>query len=138
MWSNNGYQDHGAFQQGNFQQNYSDDGYIPFSPAPFGQYFQNIGPTQGIQYGDLANSEQSTPGEFQSEVGLYNEEAFAQNHFRGSDGSVSILTVEARNLLVSSCLDGGLDKGTAPSEFGFSSLHLQLSIPLSPALLVEL
>jgi len=95
MWPNNGFQGHGDFQQGqgNFQQNYSDDGYIPFSPVAFGQqYFQNLRPSQ-MPYKDLANSEQSTPGEFQPEVGLYNEEAFAHTQFRGSD-PVSIVTVE--------------------------------------------
>jgi hypothetical protein len=96
MWPNNGFQGHGDFQQGqgNFQQNYSDDGYIPFSPVPFAQqYFQNLTPSQGMPYNDFANSEQSTPGEFQPEVGLYNEDAFAHNQFRGSDGPVSIVTV---------------------------------------------
>ena len=97
MWPNNGFQGHGDFQQGqgNFQQNYSDDGYIPFSPVAFGQqYFQNLGPSQGMPYNDLANSGQSTPGEFQPEVGLYNEEAFTHNQFRGSDCPVSRVTVE--------------------------------------------
>lgn len=96
MWSNNGYQGHGDFQQGNFQQNYSDDGYIPFSPVAFGQqYFQNKRPSQGMQYNDLTNSEQSTPGEFQPEVGLFNEDAFAQNQFRGgSVGPVSTAILE--------------------------------------------
>jgi hypothetical protein len=97
MWPNNGFQGHGDFQQGqgNFQQNYSDDGYIPFSPVAFGQqYFQNLRPSQGMPYNDLANSGQSTPGEFQPEVGLYNEEAFVHNQFHGSDYPVSIVTVE--------------------------------------------
>jgi hypothetical protein len=95
MWPNNGFQGHGDFQQGqgNFQQNYSDDGYISFSPIQLGQqYFQNPRPSQGIPYNDLSNSEQSTPGEFQPEVGLYNEESFAHSQFRGSNGPVSIVT----------------------------------------------
>jgi hypothetical protein len=99
MWPNNGYQGHGDFQQGNFQQSYSDDGYIPFSPVAFGQqYFPNMRSSQGMQYSDLANSGQSTPGEFQPEVGLYNEEAFAQNQFRGSAGPVSSMPVEQKSV----------------------------------------
>jgi len=96
MWPSNSFQGHADFQQGqgNFQQNYSDDGYIPFSPVPFGQqYFQNLTPSQGMPYNDLVNSEQSTPGEFQPEVGLYNEDTFVHNQFRDSDGPVSIVTV---------------------------------------------
>lgn len=95
MWPNTGFQGQGDFQKGhgNFHQNYSDDGYIPFSPVQLGQqYFPNLRPSQGVPYNDLVHSEQSTPGEFQPEVGLYNEEAFVQNMFHGSNGPVSINT----------------------------------------------
>jgi hypothetical protein len=95
MWSNNGFQGHEDFQQGhgNFQQNYSDDGYIPFSKVQLGQqYFPNLRSSQGIPYNDHINSEQSTPGDFQPEIGLYNEVAFAHSQFRGSNGPVSTMT----------------------------------------------
>ena len=97
MWPSNSFQGHGDFQpdQGSIQQNYQDDGYIPFSPVPFGQqYIQNLRPSQRIPYTDLIHSEQSTPSEFQSEVGLYNEDALAHEQFRGSNGPVSIMGVE--------------------------------------------
>jgi len=106
MWPNNGFQGHGGFQQyqakfhqgqETYQQNYNDDGYIPFSPVTFGQqYFQKQPQIQEIQYNDgTASSEQSTPGEYQPEVGLYNEGAFNHNLLASSDGPVSIVVYGA-------------------------------------------
>jgi hypothetical protein len=88
MWNNNGFPGQDNFQQGqgNFQQNYADDGYIPFSPMNPGQpYFQYNSPALG--------SQQSTPGEYSPEIGLYNGGAFVHNQFPNSDGSVSMIEI---------------------------------------------
>lgn len=54
-----------------------------------------------MPYNDLSNSEQSTPSEFQPEVGLYDEDSFAQSQYGGSNGPVSIVNVEPR--LIADC-----------------------------------
>jgi hypothetical protein len=47
-----------------------------------------------MQYNDLSNSEQSTPGEFQPKINLYEEEAFSNGQFHGSTGPVSMVVAE--------------------------------------------
>jgi hypothetical protein len=102
MWNNSGFHGLGNFQQGqtdfhlgqeNYQQNFQDDGYIPFSSAPFGQqYFPQQQPLDGIQYNNTSlYTEQSTPCGYEPEIGLYNEGSVAHNQIVSSDGPVSII-----------------------------------------------
>jgi hypothetical protein len=102
MWPNNGFHEHENFQhnqsnlyqgQGNYQQPFLDDGYIPFSPVPFAPpYFLQQSQSQGMQYNPpLTGSGQSTPGEYEPQIDPYDSGAVVQNDFPSSDGPVSVI-----------------------------------------------
>jgi hypothetical protein len=87
MRSNNGFHGPGKLQhtQGNFQQGYSDDGYIALSPTTTSQqYFQMQSP-QAMQ----CDEDDFMAGNYQSEASMYNEAAVSQNQHAVPDGLVS-------------------------------------------------
>jgi hypothetical protein len=71
MWPNNGFPSNGDFPQNNFNQQ-DEYPHSPFGAGAAGYFPQQLpfSPNGGLMIND-----------FQPEVGLYNEGAFAQNHF---------------------------------------------------------
>jgi hypothetical protein len=78
MWSNKGFENNGS----NF--NLHDYPPSPFGGHPGQQYFPQIPFQPNTMQLEGGNGEAFINGEFQPDMGLYNEGAFAQNHLANS------------------------------------------------------